>query len=240
MDPRGAVSLVNPQKTGHKLPDDKCHGLTLPTYSRTLLVGGVSSGKTTVANCTVGHCHSWVSFDKIFLMSPNNAETSTGEWGLIDLECLESFPTMEWWAKQPPRCLLILDDISWSLSKKGNPSQASLADRTLGYLASHHGGGKEKDSQGKASGLQIIVCQQNWTMVPPNIRRLMSHFCLFPQRIDRSTVGHIARGVMVEKASLNKCFDFCVKDHDFLLISNIQDGRARVRHNGWRPVLGLL
>ena len=39
MDPRGAVSLVNPQKTGHKLPDDKCHGLTLPTYSRTLLVG---------------------------------------------------------------------------------------------------------------------------------------------------------------------------------------------------------
>ena len=30
MDPRGAVSLVNPQKTGHKLPDDKCHGLTLP------------------------------------------------------------------------------------------------------------------------------------------------------------------------------------------------------------------
>jgi hypothetical protein len=40
-------------------------------------------------------------------------------------------------------------------------------------------------------------------------------------------VGHIARGVMVEKASLNKCFDFCVKDHDFLLISNIQDGRAR-------------
>ena len=145
---------------------------------------------------------------------------------------------MDWWAKQPPRCLLVCDDLSWALSNKGNPSQAALAERTLGFLASHHGG---NDTKNGVSGLQIIVCQQTWTAIPPCYRRLFSHYCLFPQRLDRSTLGHIGRGVMIEKASLAKCFEFCPAPHDFLLISNIpESGRARVRVNGWRPVQGLL
>ena len=238
MDPRGVTKIQNPQKKGHCLPDKDSHGLVLPTYSRLLCCGGVSSEKSMTAACVVGQCHAWIPFDKVFLMSPNNEECSKGEWGLIDLECLDSFPTMEWWSKQPPRCCLILDDISWSLSKKGGSgkSQAALADRTMGFLASHHGG-NQKDG---ASGLQIIICQQNWTMVPPNIRRNCSHFALFPNRLDKSSFGHIARGCMLEKASLVKCASFCEGAHDFLLVSNIDDGRARVRLNGWRAVRGLL
>ena len=236
----GIVKIANSQKSGHKLPDADCHGLILPTYSRTFCCGGVSSGKTLTALNIAARCHSWIPFDKVFLMSPNNDETSKGEWGMIDTEPLDSFPKMDWWAKQPPRCLLIIDDLSWSLSKKGSPSQAALAERTLGYLASHHGGNQGGPAKDGASGLQIIVCNQNWTALPPNIRRLMSHVCLWPKRLDRSSIGHIARGVMIEKASLGKCFDFCEGAHDFLLISNIPDGRARVRLNGHRAVQGLL
>ena len=45
---------------------------------------------------------------------------------------------------------------------------------------------------------------------------------------------------MLEKATLRRCFDFCEGAHDFLLVSNIPDGRARVRLNGHRAVKGLL
>jgi hypothetical protein len=157
MDPRGVTKIQNPQKKGHCLPDKDSHGLVLPTYSRLLCCGGVSSGKSMTAACVVGQCHAWIPFDKVFLMSPNNEECSKGEWGLIDLECLDSFPTMEWWSKQPPRCCLILDDISWSLSKKGGSgkSQAALADRTMGFLASHHGGNQKRAFQNRDSCLTV-------------------------------------------------------------------------------------
>jgi hypothetical protein len=55
--------------------------------------------------------------------------------------------------------------------------------------------------------------------IPPSIRRLMSHWCLFPNRIDRAGVGHIAKSVMLEKSTLSTCFDFCDEDpYAFMLI----------------------
>ena len=74
----GIVKIANSQKSGHKLPDADCHGLILPTYSRTFCCGGVSSGKTLTALNIAARCHSWIPFDKVFLMSPNNDETSKG------------------------------------------------------------------------------------------------------------------------------------------------------------------
>jgi hypothetical protein len=51
MDPRGVTKIQNPQKKGHCLPDKDSHGLVLPTYSRLLCCGGVSSGKSMTAAC---------------------------------------------------------------------------------------------------------------------------------------------------------------------------------------------
>ena len=70
---------------------------------------------------------------------------------------------------------MIIDDLSWGLSKKGAPSQWELADRICGHVSSHHEG-----------GLSIFVAQQTHTGIPPNIRRLMSHWFLFPRML---TVG---------------------------------------------------
>ena len=47
-----------------------------------------------------------------------------------------------------------------------------LADRICGHVSSHHQG-----------GLTIMIAQQTHTGIPPNIRRLMSHWFLFPRRI---------------------------------------------------------
>ena len=78
-------------------------------------------------------------------------------------------------------------------------------------------------------------------LVPPNIRRLISHWFLFPRRIAVDSIGHIAKSCMLEKATLRRCFDFCEGAYDFLLAENIPvEHRARVRLNGWRGVKGLL
>ena len=228
-DPRGAVKIDNPQKTSHCDPPADAHGLVLPNPSRAAFVGGVSSGKTSALLCTLGNCHKWKPFKHIYLMGPNLADMQKGEYGLVDVTPLEHFPTLDYFAKRPGRSALIIDDLSWHLSKKGKPSQFELADRVCGHVSSHHDG-----------GLTVLLAQQTHTGVPPNIRRLLSHWFLFPRRIATDSIGHIARSAMLEKTTLRKCFDFCVEPYDFLLVSNIDDGRARVRKNGWQAVRGLL
>ena len=114
--------------------------------------------------------------------------------------------------------------------ERGSPSQYELADRICGHVSSHHEG-----------GLTIMIAQQTHTGIPPNIRRLMSHWFLFPRRIAVDSIGHIAKSCMLEKATLRKCFDFCEGPYDFLLVENIPvEHRGRVRLNGWRGVKGLL
>ena len=90
-------------------------------------------------------------------------------------------------------------------------------------------------------GLSIFVAQQTHTGIPPNIRRLMSHWFLFPRRIAVDSIGHIARSAMLEKATMRRLFDFCDGPYDFMLIENIPvQHRARARKNGWQNVQGLL
>ena len=111
-----------------------------------------------------------------------------------------------------------------------SPSQYELADRICGHVSSHH-----------ENGLTIMVAQQTHTGIPPNIRRLMSHWFLFPRRIAIDSIGAIARSCMLEKATLKKCLDFCEGPYDFLLVENIPvEHRSRARLNGWRNVKGLL
>ena len=230
-DTRGVVPIDNPQKSSHCLPPEGCHGLCLPNPSRVAFIGGVSSGKTNALLCTLGHCHAWMPFEHIYLMSPNNETVRTGEYGVLDdVTCLDHFPTLDYFAKRPGRSVLIIDDLAWNLSRKGSPSQYELADRICGHVSSHHEG-----------GLSIFIAQQTHTGIPPNIRRLASHWNLFPRRIAVDSIGHIARSCMLEKATMRKLFDFCDGPYDFVHIENIPvPHRSRSRKNGWRNVKGLL
>jgi hypothetical protein len=51
---------------------------------------------------------------------------------------------------------------------------------------------------------------------------------LYPQRIAKDSVGHIARGCLLSKGQLEALFDMCQGPYDFILISNEPDGRGRV------------
>ena len=75
---------------------------------------------------------------------------------LDDVTCLDHWPTLDYWESRPGRSALIVDDISWSLSKRGSPSQHELADRTCGHISSHHSG-----------GLSIFIAQQTHTGITP-------------------------------------------------------------------------
>ena len=106
------------------------------------------------------------------------------------------------------RSALIIDDAAIdSLSRKGSPSQAELCNRLCGHVSSHHNG-----------GLSVFVATQTFVAVPPSIRRLMSHWFLFPNRISRECIPQIAKGVMIEKGTMGTLFDWCKENpYDFIL-----------------------
>jgi hypothetical protein len=231
----GCIKIDNPQKKDHADPPTDCHGLCLANPCRAAFIGGVGASKTTTLLNTIFRCSEWKKFEHVYLMGPSGCldGMASGEYGLLDVIKLERFPNLDYFAKRPGRSALIIDDMhlaDLSKNSKAGPSQRELADRVCGHVSSHHPG-----------GLSIFICQQTFVAIPPSIRKLMSHWFLFPNRIDRSGIPHIAKGVMLEKRTLETCFDFCNENpYDFLLITNQPDGRARVRVNAHRNVRGLL
>jgi hypothetical protein len=234
IDTRGCVPIENKQKLSHKTPPEGCHALCLPNPSRCCYLGGVSSRKTSTLLNTIARCHAWIPFKYVYLMGPSGCLEAmrTGEYADIDeLTTLDHFPTLDYWAGRPGRSALIIDDLDWNLSRRGSPSQAQLADRTIGHVSSHH-----------PEGLSVFIAQQTHTGVPPNIRRLCSHWFLMCNRISSDSVNAIARSCMIERATMRKLFDFCTdQPHDWMLIENIPvEHRSRARKNGWQNVKGLL
>ena len=229
------IHVPNKQKEGHVKPDGAtAHGLCLARPSTTICVSGVGGGKTLVAlNIAARTAEGLGDWKHIYLLSPNVEAAAAGEYALLDVTCLHEFPPLNYFDDKPGASLFICDD--WdlkSLSSKGAPdSQKMRADRLMGNLSTHHPG-----------SLNVIVCTQSWTMVPPNLRRLATVFCLWPNRIARDGIGHIARGVMIEKRMLEYIFDQCGDDpHSFVLIENDPvPGRSRVRLNGVTPIADIL
>ena len=227
------ILVDNPMKAKHAKPDpDTAHGLCLANPCRVLVVGGCGASKTTtVLNC-IARGAMWKPWDGgIYLMAPTK-DVQQGEYGLVDTTFLEQLPQLEYFKQRPGRACLIMDDIhlhSQSTAKKdGSASQAELLERICGHMSTHHDG-----------GLSVFICHQVWTGIPPKVRKLASHFILFPQRIAKDSVGHIARGCMLTKRQLETCFDMCSSAYDFLLITNEPDDRARVRINGVDSVPGI-
>ena len=103
----------------------------------------------------------------------------------------------------------------------GSPKPLLLSQITFGFIKS--------------------IAQQTHTGISPNIRRLISHWFLFPRRLSVDSVGHIARSCMLEKQTLRKILEYCDGAYDFMLIENIPcEHRSRARKNGWQNVKGLL
>ena len=64
-------------------------------------------------------------------MSPNNEAVRDGEYKIIDeITCLEHWPELKYWDKPGRKCLIV-DDIGWGLSKRGDVRLAST-DYALG------------------------------------------------------------------------------------------------------------
>ena len=69
---------------------------------------------------------------------------------------------------------------------------------------------------------------------------IMSHFCLFPKRLSQDSYPMIARTTMLDKRTLQRAFDHCQGPHSFLLVTNVNDGRPRLRVDGYREVPAYL
>ena len=156
-------------------------------------------------------------------------DPKTGEYRLVNVQPLKVFPPIEFWVeKKGQKNLLILDDVDLThLSTRGDPCQRILCDRTLGYVSTH-------------MNLTVYVMNQTWVGAPPFVRKLCTHFILYPNRLDRASIPYISKGVMLHKDTLRQLFDACVEPYDFLLITLKPDGRAMVRINGHRAVRNVM
>lgn len=233
-DDRSATPIQNPQKKWALKPNEEDHGLCFTTGFCAAFIGGVSSGKSTCLASAVGRNHARYRYDNIFLMHPDAEAAKSGEYGLFDdIKVLTHWPSIDgeggWEKIAPGRTALICDDISWQLSKRGDPSQYALAERCLGYMRSH-----------KKGSMDIYIGQQQIYGIPPQIRKLISTWFIFPRRTSPSTHHALAAACMLEKDTLRRCLDFVEGDHGFLVVNNLADGRARCRVNGWRAIQGLL
>ena len=228
-DDGGVIPVENPMKKDHATPPVDAAGLVLANPCRVLLAGGCGAGKSQMILGLLARGAMWKPWDHIYLMAPTE-DVQKQEYGLVDTTYLKEFPPLDYFKDRPGRSALILDDVHlFELSTKGSPSQKELCNRICGHLSTHHPG-----------GLSIFIANQVWTAIPPSLRKLMSHIVLFPNRIARDSIGHIARGCMLTKRELERCCDMCTGDsYASLLITNEPDGRARVRINGVDPVPGI-
>ena len=232
----GVVVLHNPQKKDHADPPPDAHGLCFANPARAAFIGGVGASKTcTLLNCAA-RAAEWKPFAYVYLMGPKGCveDMEKGEYKHVDVTVLHDFPELSYFSSRPGRSLFIMDDVALSdLSRKkvpGGLSQQERCERLCGHVSSHHPG-----------GLSVFVATQTFVNLPPAIRRLMSHWVLFCNRISRESIPLIAKGVMIEKQTMHKIFDWCTEHpYCFALITNQPDGRARVRIDGHRPVQGLM
>ena len=230
-DSRGVIVVENPEKKDHKKPNPQtAHGLCLAQPSVVFLCGGTGASKTTTALSLAVRGYELEPWTEIFLMSPSleSAMSHSGEYRLLNVTPLKEWPQIDYWQKRPGKKLLICDDVNLThLSTRGSPSQRELCSRTLGYVSTH-------------MNLTIYCMNQNWVGCPPFVRKLCTHFVLYPNRLDRASIPQISKGVMLHKDTLKQLFDACIDPYDCLLITLVPDGRAMVRINGHRVVHNLM
>ena len=231
-DAKGVIVVPNKEKDDHKTPAADAHGLCLSQPSVVFLCGGTGASKTTSALSLMVRGFELQPWDNIFLMSPSvesAMDPKTGEYRLVNVQPLKVFPPIAFWKERKgQKNLLVLDDVDLThLSTRGNPSQRELCDRTLGYVSTH-------------MNLTVYVMNQTWVGASPFIRKLCTHFILYPNRLDRASIPYISKGVMLHKDTLRQLFDACTEPYDFLLITLKPDGRAMVRINGHRAVRNLM
>ena len=100
----------------------------------------------------------------------------------------------------------------------------------LGYMRSH-----------KKGSMDVYIGQQQIYGIPPQIRKLLSTWFIFPRRTSPTTHNALAQACMLDRATLKRLLDFVEGDYGFLMINNLAEpGRARARVNGWRAINGLL
>ena len=233
----GVIVIHNPQKLGLRKPEPGAHGLVLPNGSFCAAVGGIGSSKTTTILNTIARCAKWKPYSSIWLMSPNVEAAQKGEYGLIKTKRFpgDVIPPLKYFNEQPPRACVILDDTTLEMStkkaKEDGMSQRDRLNRLVGHMRSHH-----------EEGIDIFCAQQQMIGYPTCVRRLVSHWLLFPNRIDRGSMHTIARSIMINKRTLESLFGMCCEmgPYTFLLIEQERlPHRARVRINGWQEVPGI-
>jgi hypothetical protein len=193
--------------------------LDLPHPFRTVILGKVGLGKSTIAKNILMHCQLGENpFEQLIVI---HGSDDTREWDEMDpTMILNDIPYPDELTSNDVKTLIIIDDFEFQgLSKQSLKNLSSL----FRFVSSHH-------------NISIICAYQSFFDVKPIVRKCSNVFILYRPN-DDDELGTIARRVSMKKHIMIELFNqLLTAKRDTLMIDLIENSPAPLRKNLFTPI----
>lgn len=188
--------------------------LDFPHPFRCCIIGPPNSGKTCLIKNIV--LRQEPEFQKVIVIHPDSEYTK--EYMDIDAEMIELIPSPKEF-EGLNKTLVVLDDIEFS--RMSQEMERRLG-RLCGYVSTH-------------KNISVIISSQNWTEIPPLVRRCLNIFIVFSQ-IDMLSISTLARRLGFLTDEFRNLMRLLKNHHDSLWIDKTKNSPAPVRLNGYKII----
>jgi len=211
--PQKILPIPNADKKWHEKWDEGRDLLNIPHPFRLCTLGPPNSGKSTAVKNILLRINPY--FEKIYLCHCDIEGSQ--EYDDIKLTKLKEIPEPSFWDGQV-KTLVILDDLEFKDMKK---QQRACLDRLYGYCSTH-------------KNISVILCCQNFTNIPPIVRRCTNMFVLW--RInDYRALKDIGKKCGIRPKRFDELMEkYIVNIHDSLWCDLTSKSPAKIRINGYQ------
>ena len=213
--PNKIIPMPNADKKFHERWDEGRNMLNIPHPYRLVAVGPPNSGKTTVVKNLLLRAKN--EFKEVFVIHCDGQFTK--EYDDVDVEMLDHIPLPTHW-EGLVKTLVIIDDFDLTTLDK---QQRGNLDRLFGYVSTH-------------KNISVILCSQNFTNVPPIVRRCANFFVIWRTN-DLNAMSNVGHKSGLEPAKFKSIFYNDMKNsRDSLWIDLTDNSPYPVRKNGYEVI----
>lgn len=210
--PKKIIPIPNADKKWHEKWYSDRDLLNIPHPFRLCALGPPNCGKSTAIKNILLRCDPY--FEKIFLCHCD--VDNTAEYDDIKLTKLPKIPPPAFWDGQQ-KTLVILDDLEF---KNMSKEQRKCLDRLYGYCSTH-------------KNISVVLCCQNFTNIPPIVRRCTNLFILWRVN-DYRCLQDISKKCGINNKKFNQIFEEHINNiHDSLWIDMTSGSPKKIRINGY-------
>jgi hypothetical protein len=211
------IAFPNKDKGFHESWRDKgtLNLANFPHPFRACFIAKPNCGKTTTALNFI--LHQDPDFERVVVV--HHDPEATQEYNDIGAEITDQIPSKDD-LDASKKQLVIIDDLF--VKKLPKQDEAKL-DRLFGYNSTH-------------KNCSVIITCQDYSSIPPNIRRLCNIFCIWKIH-DRISQKLLSKKVGLEEEDLRTLFKTILTgDKDFLCVDMTDHSPALYRKNLFQPI----